>query len=86
MGDNQAQKGRTGSQARQDLHPPDQGNHHGRQGRRRSGEEPAIAHRRVCGQGLMRRNGRKPGTMFWSCSGYPTCLQKYPDLKGQPQF
>ena len=30
MGDHQAQEGRAGRQARQDLHPPDQGNHHGR--------------------------------------------------------
>jgi YebC/PmpR family DNA-binding regulatory protein len=32
MGHNQAQKGRAGCQARQDIHPPDQGNYRRRQG------------------------------------------------------
>ncbi len=51
MGHNQAQEGRAGRQARQDFHPPDQGNHHGGQERRRRRKEPAPAHRRGRGQG-----------------------------------
>ena len=40
----------------------------------------------ACGQGLIRRASKKTSTNFWSCSAYPTCLQKYPDLKGKPQI
>ncbi|MBE0263251.1 DNA topoisomerase III, partial [Xylella fastidiosa subsp. fastidiosa] len=40
----------------------------------------------VCGKGLVRRLGKKTGTNFWSCSGYPTCSQTYPDVKGKPNY
>ncbi|HZZ03536.1 DNA topoisomerase 3 [Paraburkholderia sp.] len=40
----------------------------------------------ACGKGLCRRAGKKPGTSFWSCSGYPTCTQTYPDVKGKPDY
>jgi DNA topoisomerase-3 len=41
----------------------------------------------ACGKGLVRRAGKnKPGTFFWSCSGYPTCSQTYPDAKGKPNY
>lgn len=43
-----------------------------------------------CGKGLIRREGvkrpGKPALPWWSCSGYPDCSEKYPDLKGQPNF
>jgi DNA topoisomerase-3 len=40
----------------------------------------------VCGKGLSRRPGKKKGTFWWGCSGYPACRQTYPDLKGKPSF
>ncbi|WP_017168798.1 DNA topoisomerase 3 [Xanthomonas phaseoli] len=40
----------------------------------------------ACGKGLVRRAGKKAGTNFWSCSGYPTCSQTYPDAKGKPNY
>ncbi|AZK89881.1 DNA topoisomerase III [Xanthomonas oryzae] len=40
----------------------------------------------ACAKGLIRRAGKKPGTNFWSCSGYPTCSQTYPDVKGKPNY
>lgn len=44
-----------------------------------------------CGKGLIRRVGQKfPGKPAlptrWTCSGYPDCTRKYPDLKGKPDF
>jgi DNA topoisomerase-3 len=39
-----------------------------------------------CGKGLSRRPGRKKGAFWWGCSGFPTCKQTYPDIKGQPDF
>lgn len=39
---------------------------------------------RVCKLGLVRHtSGKQP---WWGCSGYPTCNERYPDLKGQPNF
>lgn len=40
----------------------------------------------ACGKGLSRRPGRKKGTFWWGCSGFPTCKQTYPDIKGKPDF
>ncbi|SAL62496.1 DNA topoisomerase 3 [Caballeronia humi] len=40
----------------------------------------------ACGKGLVRRAGQKAATFFWSCSGYPTCSQTYPDAKGKPNY
>jgi DNA topoisomerase-3 len=40
----------------------------------------------ACGKGLVRRAGKKVGTNFWSCSGYPTCSQTYSDAKGKPNY
>ena len=39
-----------------------------------------------CGKGLIRRNGKKPKTFFWGCSGYPECSQSYPDVMGKPNY
>ncbi|EFI8498287.1 DNA topoisomerase III [Escherichia coli] len=39
-----------------------------------------------CKKGLIRRAGKKPGTHFWACSGYPTCAASYPDFKGKPNL
>lgn len=45
---------------------------------------------RKCGNGLIRRPGvkrpGKPATPWWSCSKYPDCQEKYPDMKGLPVF
>ncbi|EBM5962852.1 DNA topoisomerase III [Salmonella enterica] len=40
---------------------------------------------KVCGKGLIRRASKKSGH-FWSCSGYPTCKESYPDIKGSPNY
>ncbi|EEI0740473.1 DNA topoisomerase III [Salmonella enterica] len=40
---------------------------------------------KVCGKGLIRRPSKKAGH-FWSCSGYPTCKESYPDIKGSPNY
>ncbi len=37
-----------------------------------------------CGAALYRRKGKKPGTYFWACSGYPSCKTTMPDNNGQP--
>lgn len=39
-----------------------------------------------CKKGLVRRDGKKPNTHFWACSGYPTCTASYPDFKGKPNL
>lgn len=39
-----------------------------------------------CKKGLIRRSGKKPGTHFWACSGYPACTWSYPDFKGKPNL
>lgn len=39
-----------------------------------------------CGGGLSRREGRKKGTHWWGCSGYPECKQTYTDAKGRPDY
>ncbi len=65
MGHNQAQEGRAGRQARQDLHPPDQGNHALRRARRRR-SRTAI---RVCA----RRSWRpRPRTCRRTTSSAPS--------------
>ncbi|WP_295448864.1 DNA topoisomerase 3 [uncultured Thiodictyon sp.] len=38
----------------------------------------------TCGAGLVRRDGRRG--FWWSCSGYPECHQRYPDVKGAPDY
>ncbi|HEY1348415.1 MAG TPA: DNA topoisomerase 3 [Ktedonobacteraceae bacterium] len=40
----------------------------------------------VCGKGLVRRPGKKKGTFWWGCSGFPACKQTYPDAKGKPDY
>ena len=41
----------------------------------------------ACGKGLSRRaSTKKKGMFWWGCSGYPTCMQKYPDIKGRPDY
>lgn len=39
-----------------------------------------------CKKGLIRRDGKKPNTHFWACSGYPTCTASFPDFKGKPNL
>ena len=39
-----------------------------------------------CGKGLSRRTGKKKGTFWWGCSGFPECKQTYPDTKGKPDY
>ncbi len=39
-----------------------------------------------CGSGLTRRPGKKRGTFWWGCSGFPSCKQTYPDSKGKPDY
>lgn len=56
-----------------------------------AGGEPAIAVSTVhmcksCGKGLSRRPGKRRGAHWWGCSGYPTCTQTYPDVKGRPDY
>jgi DNA topoisomerase-3 len=40
----------------------------------------------ACGKGLTRRPGKKKGTFWWGCSGFPECKQTYPDNKGRPDY
>ena len=37
-----------------------------------------------CGAALYRRKGKKAGTWFWGCSGYPACTTTMPDDNGLP--
>lgn len=37
-----------------------------------------------CGAAVYRRKGKKDGTWFWGCSGYPACKTTMPDNNGQP--
>ena len=37
-----------------------------------------------CGAAVYRRKGKKAGTWFWGCSGYPACKTTMPDDNGQP--
>lgn len=37
-----------------------------------------------CGNGLVRRPGKKPDTFWWSCSGFPTCTVRFFDQNGKP--
>jgi DNA topoisomerase-3 len=37
-----------------------------------------------CGAAMYRRTGKKAGTWFWGCSGYPVCATTLPDDNGQP--
>jgi DNA topoisomerase-3 len=39
-----------------------------------------------CKKGLIRRDGKKPNTHFWACSGYPSCTASFPDFKGKPNL
>jgi DNA topoisomerase-3 len=38
----------------------------------------------LCKSGLRRTKG--PKSWFWSCSGYPTCTQTFPELAGKPDL
>ncbi len=40
----------------------------------------------TCGKGLSRRPGKRKGSFWWGCSGFPGCRQTYPDLKGRPDY
>lgn len=40
----------------------------------------------LCSKGLTRRPGRKKGTFWWGCSGYPACRQTYSDKAGKPDY
>ena len=37
-----------------------------------------------CGAAVYRRKGKKDGTWFWGCSGYPACKTTMPDDNGKP--
>ncbi|MBQ3060203.1 MAG: topoisomerase DNA-binding C4 zinc finger domain-containing protein [Desulfovibrio sp.] len=37
-----------------------------------------------CGKALNRRKGKKAGTWFWGCTGYPSCSTTMPDSNGKP--
>ena len=37
-----------------------------------------------CGAAVYRRKGKKAGTWFWGCSGYPACKTTMPDDNGKP--
>jgi len=39
----------------------------------------------VCQHGLSRKPAKRGG-FWWGCSNFPTCKEKYPDLKGRPQY
>lgn len=39
-----------------------------------------------CRKGLIRRSGRRKGTYWWGCSGYPDCKNTFPDVKGTPNL
>ena len=39
-----------------------------------------------CSKGLVRRPGKRKGSYFWGCSGYPECKEVYFDMKGVPNF
>ena len=39
-----------------------------------------------CGKGLVRRSGKKDGSFFWGCSGFPHCKTSYPDIDGRPSY
>ncbi len=41
---------------------------------------------KTCGKGLVRRSGKKGGSHFWACSGYPACRTTYPDTDGKPNY
>ena len=41
---------------------------------------------KTCNKGLIRRQGKKKGSYWWGCSGYPDCKQTYFDQKGSPQY
>lgn len=40
----------------------------------------------LCGSALIRRAGKKKGTFWWGCSGYPKCVAAFSDSKGSPDF
>lgn len=37
-----------------------------------------------CGKGLVRRSGKKEGSFWWGCSGFPKCKVRYFDKNGHP--
>ena len=52
-------------------------------------QRPRISEKhtcKTCGNGLVRRPGKKDGSFFWGCSGYPTCKTSYPDTDGKPNY
>jgi len=39
-----------------------------------------------CDKGLIRRQGKKKGSYWWGCSGFPTCTFRAFDKKGKPEL
>lgn len=39
-----------------------------------------------CDKGLIRRQGKRKGTYWWGCSGYPSCSFRAFDKKGKPEL
>ncbi|WP_278030515.1 DNA topoisomerase family protein [Vibrio vulnificus] len=37
-----------------------------------------------CGNPLVRRPGKKEGSFWWGCSGFPKCTVRFFDQNGQP--
>lgn len=39
-----------------------------------------------CGKGLVRRPGKRKGSFWWGCSGFPECKQTFFDSNGSPEL
>ena len=39
-----------------------------------------------CGSALVKRPGKKPGTNWYGCTGFPKCKSTFPDKAGKPVF
>ena len=62
----------------------------GKPGRRVADKpRPSVSEKHACTKcckGLVRRSGKKEGSYFWGCSGYPDCKSVYPDIDGKPNY
>lgn len=53
----------------------------------RIAEKASTLHKcMACSKGLSRRKGKKKGSFWWGCSGFPECKKTYPDIKGNPDY
>ncbi|MFA0519949.1 topoisomerase DNA-binding C4 zinc finger domain-containing protein, partial [Vibrio sp. 10N.222.55.E8] len=37
-----------------------------------------------CNKGLIRRTGKREGSFWWGCSGFPACKVRFFDKDGKP--